>query len=122
GRCATLALEGPSWDRGPTPCHLSARVGDDLVEDRHSSALKVAPEPLPSQRVERDRPELVEDEVADRTRRREIAHDASTANQRLEQGLPGAAARRTLPGRDDDGLARAVAPTGVLGARPLAAP
>ena len=70
GRCATLALEGPSWDRGPTPCHLSARVGDDRVEDRHSSALKVAPEPLPSQRVERDRPELVEDEIADRARGR----------------------------------------------------
>src|SRR5881628_525714 len=122
GGCrVALPLERRARHGGLPPGHLSARVGGDLVEDRHSSALEIAPEPLPSQRVERDRPELVEHEVADRARGRQIADDAPAADERLEQGFPGAAVGRALPGGHHDGLARALPPVDFLGSRPLTA-
>src|SRR5438093_1730870 len=82
--------------------------------------LVVAPESLPPQRVEWDRSELIEDEVAERTRRRQVAYDPSRLDQRLQQRLPGHTVGRPPAGRQHNRLARAAAPVHVLGARPLA--
>src|SRR3989475_7055445 len=82
--------------------------------------LVVAPESLPPQRVERDRSELIEDKVAERARRRQVAYDPSRLDERLQQRLPDDTVGRPPAGRQHNRLARAAAPVHVLGARPLA--
>src|SRR4029450_12511856 len=100
-----------SWRGLPT---ISTRTDIDR-------RLEVAPEPLPPQCVERHRLELVQDEVAQRPRWRQIGHDPSRLDQRLEKRLP-AVVGRTPPGRQHDRLARAAAPEDFPGTPPLAAP